>query len=115
MNKPLDVPMLITPRKRERFSPEKRKEAIISRATELAEEKGYKNYSSLDLAKACNLRGHSLIFHHFTNMDQVREEVMKKAITDENIKILGQGIANDDKVAQSAPDRLKLRAVNALK
>lgn len=115
MNDPTSEPMLITPRKRVRFSPEMRKASIVARATEMAEEKGYKNYSSLELAKACGLRGHSLIFHHFSSMDHVREEVMRKAIADENLKILGQGIANDDKVAQSAPERLKLRAVNALK
>jgi AcrR family transcriptional regulator len=107
--------MLVEPTKRKRYAPEVRKAEILKSATLLAEEKGYKNFSSLDLAEHCGLAGHSLIFHHFKNMDAIRDEVMVRAIAEENLVILAQGMAGQDPIANGADERLRRKALSALK
>lgn len=107
--------MQAEPTKRTRLSQEERKSSIIDGATKLSEDQGYKNFSSLELATELGLQGHSLLFHHFRSMDAIRDEVMRKAIQDENLKIIGQGIAGEDPIANAAPERLRRKALSALK
>ena len=103
--------MLLT--KRTRIMPDVRKSLILDKALLLAESNGYNNFSSIELGKACDC-GHSLIFHHFPSMVILREELMRKAIEESNLTVIGQGLANKDAVALSAPDALKRKALKAL-
>lgn len=101
------------PTKRTRIMPDVRKSLILDKALLLAESKGYNNFSSIELGKACEC-GHSLIFHHFASMSALRKELMFKAIEDSNLTVIGQGLANKDEIALSAPDALKRKALKAL-
>ena len=99
--------------KRVRATAEDRKSEFLAKAMVLAEEKGFNRFSSLDLANAIEC-GHSLVFHHFINMRNLRIEVMKSAIETQNLKVLGQGLMARDEVALSAPDALKQKALKAI-
>lgn len=99
--------------KRSRASAEDRKSEILTKALVLAEEKGFNRFSCLDLGDVLQC-GHSLIFHHFINMRNLRIEVMRHAIETENLKVLGQGLMSQDEIALSAPHALKQKALKAI-
>lgn len=99
--------------KRVRASAEDTKSKFLDKALVLAEEKGFNRFSCLDLANASDC-GHSLVFHHFVNMRNLRIEVMRAAIERKNLKVLGQGLMSQDEIAVSAPHELKQKALKAI-
>ena len=101
-------------KKRVRATPEERRESILQKALKLSEEKGFNNFTSLELADKCEC-AHSLIFHHFSSMDYLRKVIMQKAIEVPNLVVLGQGIVGKNKIACKAPEPLKHKALRALK
>lgn len=96
--------------KRIRLTPEDRKANILNTALALAELQGLNNFSSPELARACNC-GHPLIFHHFDGMEALRREVMQKAVDEENLNVLAQGLVSKDPIACAAPERLRQKAL----
>jgi AcrR family transcriptional regulator len=96
---------------RTRHTAQDRKTLILDSALLLSEQLGYKNVSCLQLAETCGC-GHSLILHHFINMANLRDEIMRRAVAEGNLVILAQGLVNKDPIASLAPDNLKRRALN---
>jgi AcrR family transcriptional regulator len=54
------------------------------------------------------------INHHWVRMDALREAVMQRAVEEENLELIGQGIALGDNIAKSAPLELRARALTTL-
>ncbi|QBZ68961.1 TetR family transcriptional regulator [Klebsiella phage vB_KpnM_IME346] len=52
--------------------------------------------------------------HHWVKMSALREAVMQRAVEEENLKLIGQGMALGDSVAKSAPLELRTRALTTL-
>jgi hypothetical protein len=100
--------------KRTRRTAEDSKNFILSKALSLSEELGIKNFSSIQLATACDCK-HSLVFYHFVNMEFLREEVMRLAVAQSNVNVVAQGLAVRDPIANTASDKLKKQALSSLK
>lgn len=98
---------------RTRRTAEDSKRFILACALRLANSVGIKNYSSTELAAECVLT-HSNIFYHFSNMDYLREEVMRLAIETANVGVIAQGLAMKCPIANTAPDKLKRKALSSL-
>ena len=54
------------------------------------------------------------INHHWKVMSALREAVMQRAVEEENLELIGQGMALGDSVAKSAPLELRTRALTTL-
>lgn len=54
------------------------------------------------------------INHHWKVMSALRNAVMQRAVEEENLEIIAQGIALGDKIANSAPLELRTRALTTL-
>lgn len=54
------------------------------------------------------------INHHWKVMSALREAVMQRAVEEENLELIGQGMALGDGVAKSAPLELRTRALTTL-
>lgn len=54
------------------------------------------------------------INHHFKTIENLRTEVMKRAVEMEDLRLIAQGIACDNEVAQSAPHELRVKALSSL-
>lgn len=52
--------------------------------------------------------------HHWKVMSALREAVMQRAVEEENLELIGQGMALGDSVAKSAPLELRTRALTTL-
>lgn len=52
--------------------------------------------------------------HHWVRMSALREAVMQRAVEEENLELIGQGMALGDSVAKSAPLELRTRALTTL-
>nr|DAI64901.1 MAG TPA: bacterial regulatory protein [Caudoviricetes sp.] len=52
--------------------------------------------------------------HHWGKMSALREAVMQRAVEEENLELIGQGMALGDSVAKSAPLELRTRALTTL-
>lgn len=100
-------------KERIRRTAEDSKNFILSKALGLADSVGIKNYSSTELAAECDLT-HSNIFYHFDNMDFLREEVMRLAIASANVGVIAQGLAMKCPIANTAPEKLKRKALSSL-
>ncbi|WPJ52138.1 hypothetical protein RCIP0045_00067 [Klebsiella phage RCIP0045] len=52
--------------------------------------------------------------HHWGKMSALREAVMQRAVEEENLELIGQGMALGDSIAKSAPLELRTRALTTL-
>ena len=52
--------------------------------------------------------------HHWVKMSALREAVMQRAVEEENLEVIGQGMALGDSVAKSAPLELRTLALTTL-
>lgn len=52
--------------------------------------------------------------HHWGKMSALREAVMQRAVEEENLELIGQGMALGDTIAKSAPLELRARALTTL-
>lgn len=55
-----------------------------------------------------------LINHHWVKMSALREAVMQRAVEEENLELIGQGMALGNSIAKSAPLELRTRALTTL-
>ncbi len=87
-----------------------RKDHILRVATKLAETRGYIWITRDELAKAAEVSP-SLITFHFHSIKLLHYELMTKAIDEENLKIIWQGLANSNVLALRAPLKIKKAAL----
>lgn len=97
---------------KQRMPAEDRKRQILEQATILSKSKGLTGFSSTDIARAVGCV-HPTILYHFVSMDNLRNEMIRKAIKDEDLTIIGQGLVARNTVAISAPERIKKKAARA--
>ena len=90
-----------------------RKENILSVAVELAVEVGYYNITRDAVAAAAGV-SFGLVSKYFGTMTQLKNDVMRRAIKQETLSIIAQGLANGDKRAKNAPLALRTAAVGEL-
>jgi hypothetical protein len=98
---------------RQRFTPDVRKEQILTAALSLAATRGYLTVTRDQVADASGVST-ALIQYHFKTMAQFRRSLMRHAIAKSCLRVLAQGLACGDEHACKAPDDLKQRAVASL-
>jgi len=98
---------------KKRVSPELRKENIMQCAMKLAEKHGYTKISSTLIAEAAGI-SHVSVIKYFGTMQQLRNDIMRKAVKTRNLKIVAQGLCAGDKQAKKADQSLKEEALKCL-
>jgi DNA-binding transcriptional regulator YbjK len=94
---------------RVRLDPDQRSKQILNVALEIAERDCYTNVTRQNVAVSAEVSV-SLITHYYDSADKLRDAVVRAAVRRENLEVIGQGIANKNKYALSAPAELKERA-----
>ncbi len=90
-----------------------RREEILAVAVRLSALAGYRNVTRNQIAEVVGLTPQA-IQHHIGTVANMRRDIMRKAIADENLTVIAQGMANKDEHALKAPDDLLGRARAAL-
>lgn len=90
-----------------------RKEQVLTAAMVVAERDGYNNMRRIDVAEQAGC-ANGTVNTHFTNMTQLRNAVMRRALKTENLFIVAQGVIGGNKHAIKAPPKLKEKALQHL-
>lgn len=88
------------------------KENILYHAMRMATRGHYRTITRDGLAKAAGV-GAGTVSYYYT-MVKLRDAVMREAVQFEIISVLAQGLADRHRIARSAPQALKDRAVKLL-
>lgn len=92
---------------------ESRKKTILSAAVGIAERDGYMVMKRDDIALAAGCATGS-VHRYFDTMDNLRHLVMKHAIENGNMTVLGQGLAMKHPAAQAASKEMKKVALDLM-
>lgn len=82
---------------------------ILAAALVLAEKHNYIQVTRNEIADAVGVSG-STVQYHFGTVTQLRSDLMRYAVKQRNARVVAQGLANGDKHALRADDRLKQSA-----
>lgn len=93
-----------------RMKPEARKADILAAALKLSERRGYASITRQEVTEAAGVTG-PLVNHYFGTMAQLRRDIIRHAIKEENLRVLAQGLVAGDKYARRAPAKLRQRAL----
>lgn len=96
-----------------RMKPEVRKEEVLDAAVEVACAFGYYNFRREDVADEAGVSP-ATINNYFNTMTQLRRAVMRRAIKQGVLKIVAQGLAQQDACALKAPEDVKKAAIVSL-
>ena len=96
-----------------RMRPTDRQAEILYAALQAAEASHYTTITREDIAKRAGVSG-SAVSYHFDNMDVLRAQLMRLAITREFLPVIAQGCVAGDQYALSAPEELRRRAINSV-
>ena len=89
------------------------KEYILDTAYIMAQRDGFGTLTRDGVAAEAGVAMGS-VNHHWVKMSALREAVMQRAVEEENLELIGQGMALGDSVAKSAPLELRARALTTL-
>lgn len=89
------------------------KERILEVAYTMAQRDGFGTLTRDGVAAEAGVATGS-VNHHWVKMSTLREAVMQRAVEEENLELIGQGMALGDSVAKSAPLELRTRALTTL-
>lgn len=89
------------------------KEHILEVAYTMAQRDGFGSLTRDGVAAEAGVAMGS-VNHHWVKMSTLREAVMQRAVEEENLELIGQGMALGDSVAKSAPLELRTRALTTL-
>lgn len=89
------------------------KEHILEVAYMMAQRDGFGTLTRDGVAAEAGVAMGS-VNHHWVKMSALREAVMQRAVEEENLELIGQGMALGDSVAKSAPLELRTRALTTL-
>ncbi|UPU16111.1 TetR family transcriptional regulator [Escherichia phage ZCEC13] len=89
------------------------KEHILEVAYTMAQRDGFGTLTRDGVAAEAGVAMGS-VNHHWGKMSALREAVMQRAVEEENLELIGQGMALGDSVAKSAPLELRTRALTTL-
>lgn len=96
-----------------KLKPEIRKELIIEAAISVAEEVGYLNIQRVDVANKAGCAS-GTVNRYYGTMNQLKIDVLRHAIKNENYTVIMQGITNNAPQMKKVSDDLKQRACSAL-
>lgn len=80
---------------------------------QVANLKGYKRVTRADIADRAGIATGS-VSYHYGNMKKLRDAMVTRAVEAENLKVLGQALADGHSIAKKAPETLRRRAVAQL-
>ena len=86
-----------------------RKEQILQAGLLAAEQIGYQKITRAVVAHRAEI-SEALVQYHFNSIHELKREVMSRAIEDENIQVISQGLGMLDDDALAAPDSVKTAA-----
>lgn len=89
------------------------KEHILQTAYKMAQRDGFGSLTRDGVAAEAGV-AMGTINHHWKVMSALREAVMQRAVEEENLELIGQGMALGDSVAKSAPLELRQAALITL-
>lgn len=89
------------------------KEHILEVAYTMAQRDGFGTLTRDGVAAEAGVAMGS-VNHHWVKMSALRKAVMQRAVEEENLELIGQGMALGDSVAKSAPLELRTRALTTL-
>lgn len=98
------------PKKITRLEPKERKSLILNAATKLAIKCGYIQIKRETVALEAGV-AESLINRYFTNMYQLKKEIMRNAVENEILEIIAQGLAIKDPQILKISKDLKQKAI----
>lgn len=87
----------------------KAKELILATALQLANLKGYKRVTREDIASRLGI-AEGLISYHFGTMKKLQHAMVERAVEGENLKLLGQALADRHPLMTKAPEALRRAA-----
>ena len=93
-----------------RLQPDDRRAQILSAAVDLAADQGFLSLTRDAVAKAAGVSPGLVTFYFFA-VSELRRQVMQRAVENEHLSILAEGLAARDEVALSAPAWIKARAI----
>lgn len=88
-------------------------ETVLNAAYKIAEEQSLNDVTSPKIAVATNL-SRPTIFYYFKTIDALREKVIEKAVTEENVKILKHLVVAGHPAVRNISQALRKKIVNAL-
>jgi len=89
------------------------KERILDVAYSMALSDGFSCLKRDDIAAKAGV-ALGTINHHFQTVAALRNEVMKRAVEAEDLKLIAEGIAAGEPAAQAASQELRLKALTSL-
>lgn len=89
------------------------KEHILEVAYTMAQRDGFGTLTRDGVAAEAGVAMGS-VNYHWGKMSALREAVMQRAVEEENLELIGQGMALGDSIAKSAPLELRTRALTTL-
>ena len=89
------------------------KEHILDTAYKMAQRDGFASITRDGVAAEAGVAMGS-VNHHYGTMQVLRDAVMQRAVEEEQLELIAQGIAMGDNVAKSAPLELRQRAISTL-
>jgi len=96
-----------------RLKPADRRKQLIEAALNLAEGRDYTRVTRNEIAAAAGVVG-AVIHHQFGTMAKLRRAIMRAAVAEERLSIIGQGLVVRDPQAMKAPLELRTRALQSL-
>lgn len=90
-----------------------RRKQIMTHAIELSRKIGYMNVRRDALAKKAGV-ANGLVSVYWNTMAQLKKAIIREAIHIEDLTIIGQGLAMEDKHILKAPKELRQRAIAQL-
>lgn len=99
--------------RRKRKQPEIRTQELLRAAVQLARTDGYQRITREAIAEHAGVSP-GLVSVRLGTMPAMRRSVMRAAIADEVLEVIGQGLAARDPHALKAPDDLKRRALELM-
>lgn len=87
----------------------KTQELILATAMQLANLKGYKRVTREDIASRLEM-AEGLVSYHFGTMKKLQAAMVERAVESENLKLLGQALADRHPVAMKASEALRRAA-----
>lgn len=98
---------------RKRLKPAHRRRQILDAALALAERQHYATMTRDGVAEAAGV-SMGLVTRYFSTMPQLRRAVMRAAVADGNVAVVGQGLAHRDPQALKADATLRAAAARHL-
>ena len=89
------------------------KEHILDTAYKMAQRDGFAAITRDGVAAEAGVAMGS-VNHHYGNMQVLRDAVMQRAVEEEQLELIAQGMAMGDNVAKTAPLALRKRALTTL-